>query len=303
MAKDILARMKERAPSFTKGQRAIAGYILDTFEKAAFLTAGRLGRAVGVSESTVVRFAMELGYDGYPSMQKELQELVLKRLTAVQRMEVAQDRLKNQDVVDAVLEADMEKIRKTQEKLDRKDFQAAVHGMLRARKLYILGSGFYPVLPIGQVDCEGLGGGFEAFAAVHGDDKGHGARFARLQDLVFTQFRHVHMIDLVQLVHIQPIVPQVGIGRTLIGHRDGVLNPSAGQREGRRPIGGAGLVIADGSGIDGVSFALLYLLLCRLVGHLQVLVVGLDLNGREPPHSLKMAYPTTFPAEAPSSVF
>ena len=63
---------------------------------------------------------MELGYDGYPSMQKELQELVLKRLTAVQRMEVAQDRLKNQDVVDAVLEADMEKIRKTQEKLDRK---------------------------------------------------------------------------------------------------------------------------------------------------------------------------------------
>ena len=103
MAKDILARMKERAPSFTKGQRAIAGYILDTFEKAAFLTAGRLGRAVGVSESTVVRFAMELGYDGYPSMQKELQELVLKRLTAVQRMEVAQDRLKNQDVVDAVL--------------------------------------------------------------------------------------------------------------------------------------------------------------------------------------------------------
>ena len=140
MAKDILARMKERAPSFTKGQRAIAGYILDTFEKAAFLTAGRLGRAVGVSESTVVRFAMELGYDGYPSMQKELQELVLKRLTAVQRMEVAQDRLKNQDVVDAVLEADMEKIRKTQEKLDRKDFQAAVHGMLRARKLYILGA-------------------------------------------------------------------------------------------------------------------------------------------------------------------
>ena len=91
------------------------------------------------------------------------------------------------------------------------------------------GSGFYPVLPIGQVDCEGLGGGFEAFAAVHGDDKGHGARFARLQDLVFTQFRHVHMIDLIQLVHIQPIVPQVGIGCTLIGHRDGVLNPGAGQ--------------------------------------------------------------------------
>ena len=114
-------------------------YIMNTYEKAAFLTAVRLGRAVGVSESTVVRFAMELGYDGYPSMQRDLQELVLKRLNSVQRIEVACDRLKDQDVVDTVLESDMDKIRKTMEGLDRGDFRAAVSAVLRARRIYILG--------------------------------------------------------------------------------------------------------------------------------------------------------------------
>lgn len=139
MAKDILARMKERAPSFTKGQRAIAGYILDTFEKAAFLTAGRLGRAVGVSESTVVRFAMELGYDGYPSMQKALQEMILNKLTSVQRIEVAQERMGDQDVLALVLESDAEKIRRTLEGIDRESFQAAVDAILSAQKIFILG--------------------------------------------------------------------------------------------------------------------------------------------------------------------
>ena len=121
MAKDILARMKERALRLYKGQRAIelAFWILE----CRLLTAGRLGRAVGVSESTVVRFAMELGYDGYPSMQKELQELVLKRLTAVQRMEVAQDRLKNQDVVDAVLGSGIWKRSENPGEADRRIFR------------------------------------------------------------------------------------------------------------------------------------------------------------------------------------
>ena len=139
MTRDILAQLREKAPSFSKGQRAIANYIMNTYEKAAFLTAVRLGRAVGVSESTVVRFAMELGYDGYPSMQRDLQELVLKRLNSVQRIEVACDRLKDQDVVDTVLESDMDKIRKTMEGLDRGDFRAAVSAVLRARRIYILG--------------------------------------------------------------------------------------------------------------------------------------------------------------------
>lgn len=144
MARDVLAQMKEQYPSFSKGQRAIANYIQNTFEKAAFLTAARLGQAVGVSESTVVRFAMELGYDGYPSMQKELQALVLNRLTSVQRMEVARDRLQDGDLVDTILEADMEKIRKTQEGLDRDDFQAAVSAVLRPGRFIF----WAPVLPL-----------------------------------------------------------------------------------------------------------------------------------------------------------
>lgn len=139
MTKDILLYLKENGASLSKGQRAIANYIAESYEKAAFLTAGRLGRAAGVSESTVVRFAMELGYDGYPSMQKDLQELVLKKINSVQRIEVAQDRLGDQDVVRTVLEADAEKLRKTQESLDREAFDGAVDAVLRARRIYILG--------------------------------------------------------------------------------------------------------------------------------------------------------------------
>ena len=105
---ELIQRLNQSGRKLSKSHKRIAEYIVAHYDKAAFMTASKLGEYVGVSESTVVRFADALGYDGYPSMQKELQELVLKRLTAVQRMEVAQDRLKNQDVVDAVLEADME---------------------------------------------------------------------------------------------------------------------------------------------------------------------------------------------------
>ena len=139
MAKDLLARMKERAPSFTKGQRAIAGYILDTFEKAAFLTAGRLGRAVGVSESTVVRFAMELGYDGYPSMQRALQEMIRSRLTSTQRIQAADNLFGGQDVLSAVIQSDMDKLRMVAEEADRTEFNKVVDLILGAGHLYILG--------------------------------------------------------------------------------------------------------------------------------------------------------------------
>ncbi len=83
MNNDILSVLQERATTFSKGQRAIARYITESYDKAAFMTASKLGRTVGVSESTVVRFAVELGYDGYPTMQKAMQEMVLNRLTSV----------------------------------------------------------------------------------------------------------------------------------------------------------------------------------------------------------------------------
>ena len=139
MNTDILTVLKQRNPEFSKGQRRIAQYITESYDKAAFMTASKLGKTVGVSESTVVRFAVDLGFDGYPSMQKAMQEMVLNRLTSVQRIEVANDRIGNQDVVSMVLQSDIEKLRQTAENVDRQEFQAAVDAVLGARNIYILG--------------------------------------------------------------------------------------------------------------------------------------------------------------------
>ena len=139
MSKDILSVLESLSPSFSKGQRRIAAYILEQYDKAAFMTASKIGKTVGVSESTVVRFAVELGYDGYPSMQKALQEMVLNRLTAVQRIGVTNDRIGDQDVVSMVLQADADKLRQTNENLDRAAFQSSVDAITKARRIYVLG--------------------------------------------------------------------------------------------------------------------------------------------------------------------
>ena len=139
MSRDILSLLKDNMPEFSKGQKRIAQYILESYDKAAFMTANRLAQNVGVSESTVVRFAVDLGFDGYPSMQKAMQEMVLNRLTSVQRIEVANNRLGDQDIVSMVLHSDMEKLRKTSEILDREEFNAAVNAIIKAKRVYILG--------------------------------------------------------------------------------------------------------------------------------------------------------------------
>ena len=140
MNEDILSVLQHRASGFSKGQRILANYITEAYDKAAFMTASRLGKTVGVSESTVVRFAVELGYDGYPSMQKAMQEMVLNRLTSVQRIEVANDRIGNQDVVSMVLQSDADKLRQTAELVNRDEFRAAVSKIRTARRIYILGA-------------------------------------------------------------------------------------------------------------------------------------------------------------------
>lgn len=140
MHTDILTLLQQRSGTFSKGQRLLAQYITESYDKAAFMTASRLGNVVGVSESTVVRFAVELGYDGYPEMQKAMQDMVLNRLTSVQRIGVASDRIGNQDVVSTVLQSDMEKLRQTSEMLDRDEFTAAVTEIRRAKRIYVLGS-------------------------------------------------------------------------------------------------------------------------------------------------------------------
>lgn len=139
MKDDILLILEEKGPTFSKGQRKIAAYINQSYDKAAFLTASKLGKTVGVSESTVVRFAVELGYDGYPEMQKAMQEMVMNRLTSVQRIGITNDRIGNQDVLSSVLQADADKIRQTSETISREAFRQSVDAILKARRIYVLG--------------------------------------------------------------------------------------------------------------------------------------------------------------------
>lgn len=138
MERDILAKLSRNTGSFSKGQRCIAKYILENYDKAAFMTASRLGRAVGVSESTVVRFAAELGYDGYPAMRKALQDMIHNRLTSIQRIEVAKELMK-EDILDSVLCADMEKLQTTLDECDRGSFDEAVDTLVNAGHVYIVG--------------------------------------------------------------------------------------------------------------------------------------------------------------------
>lgn len=125
--------------SFSKGQKKIAAYILEDYDKAAFMTASTLGKKVGVSESTVVRFATELGFKGYPELQKEIQQMIKSKLTAVQRMEVSKSLIGDGDIVRNVLLGDIDLIRQTAEKTSREDFKNAVNAINNARKIYILG--------------------------------------------------------------------------------------------------------------------------------------------------------------------
>ena len=136
---DLMNRIQSNLNDFSKGQRLIARYITEHYDKAAFMTASKLGAKVGVSESTVVRFATELGYDGYPHLQKTLQEMIRNRLTTVQRMEVSNDRIGDKDVFDSVLSADMDGIRNTMDELDRDAVRAAIDSITKARRIFILG--------------------------------------------------------------------------------------------------------------------------------------------------------------------
>lgn len=139
MPRDILQLIQSNMPTFSKGQKRIAAFIQESYDKAAFMTASKLGKTVDVSESTVVRFAAELGYEGYPAMQRALQEMIRTKLTSVQRIEVANNRIGDQDVLSMVLQSDIDKIRMTLEEIDREDFSGAVDAIVGAKRIYILG--------------------------------------------------------------------------------------------------------------------------------------------------------------------
>jgi len=139
VAKSVLHTIESNFGSFSKGQKRIANYILQNYDKAAFMTANRLGKLVGVSESTVVRFASELGYDGYPSMQRALQEMIRSRLTSTQRIQAAGDMLSGHDMLATILQSDMEKLQMVVNEADRSEFNRVVDCVMQAKHIYILG--------------------------------------------------------------------------------------------------------------------------------------------------------------------
>lgn len=136
---ELISRINDKYSSMSKGQKLLATYITDNYDKAVFLTAAKLGHVVGVSESTVVRFATHLGYKGYPEFQKALEELVRIKLNSIQRMEVTYGRISQSEILASVLHADAEKIKYTAEHIDQNAFELAVDIILNARKIYIVG--------------------------------------------------------------------------------------------------------------------------------------------------------------------
>ncbi len=136
---NLISKMKENYSTFSKGQKLIASYIIDHYDKATFMTAAKLGDEVGVSESTVVRFANEMGYDGYPKLQKALREVIKSKLTSAQRLEVSSAHIDSESVLKTVLQSDLNKIRITMEEADPQNFDAIVEKILAAKKIYILG--------------------------------------------------------------------------------------------------------------------------------------------------------------------
>ena len=136
---ELQMRIEEKYRDLSKGQKRVAEYVLDNYDKAVFLTAARLGEVVGVSESTVVRFATQLGYKGYPEFQKALEELVRNRLNSIQRMKVTYGRISQSQILETVLQSDIEKIKQTLNGIDHLAFNQAIDTILNARKIYVLG--------------------------------------------------------------------------------------------------------------------------------------------------------------------
>ncbi len=137
---DIIQRINEKKTEFSKSQRIIAEYIANNYEKAAYMTAGKLSENTGVSESTVVRFAHELGFDGYPALQREMRGWVKSKLTPVQRMEIAYEKIAGRDILSGILKSDMGYIEKTLETIDKNRFERAAEVIFSAGKVYITGA-------------------------------------------------------------------------------------------------------------------------------------------------------------------
>jgi DNA-binding MurR/RpiR family transcriptional regulator len=220
---DLIRRINESYNKLSKGQKLLANYIVDHYEKAVFLTASKLGKIVGVSESTVVRFANELGYDGYPRLQEALEELVRTKLTSIQRVEVTSDRIDKDHVLKFVLQSDMDKIKHSLEDVEEKVFDEAIELILNAKNIYIVGvrssaslagfMGFYFNLMFDNVKLIHTNSVSELFEQIHRIDESDvmiGISFPRyskrtLKAMEYARNRNAHVITITDS-HLSPMV-------------------------------------------------------------------------------------------------
>ncbi len=209
---DIIRRLNQSGKRLSKGHRRIAEYIVEHYDKAVFMTASRLGENVGVSESTVVRFAAALGYEGYPQLQRSLQELVRHRLTAVQRFEMSSE-IDRSEILRTVLKADMHNIRSTIEEIDASAFEEVVQRILKAQNIYVMGMrsaaplaqflGYYLRFIFGNVHLVSTGStdAFEEIVRVKEGDLFIGISFPRystrtLESMRFAQSRGAQVVGI-----------------------------------------------------------------------------------------------------------
>lgn len=199
MENNLIAKMMELLPKLSKGQKKIAHFIINHYDEAAFMTALKLGNTVGVSESTVVRFAAELGFAGYPQLQKAVQGLIRSKLTTLQRIEVSRARMTDREVLDDVMSYDLSNIRQTMEELPRDVFYDAVDTLTNARRVYIFGAGscqaiasftaFYLKLFLNDVrliHATGQSEIFEEMLNISADDVVIGISFPRYSNRAYT---------------------------------------------------------------------------------------------------------------------
>ena len=216
---ELLNRINSSYSSMSKGQKLLATYITDNYDKAVFLTAAKLGTTVGASESTVVRFATHLGYKGYPEFQKALEELVRNKLNSVQRMEVTYGRISQSKILETVLTSDADKIKTTMEKIDHNAFELAVNTILNAKNIYIVGIrscaplasflGFYLTLMFDHVQLLTTNSSselFEQMVRIDKEDVIIGISFPRysmrtLKALEFANNRNAKVITITDSVH------------------------------------------------------------------------------------------------------
>ena len=216
---ELLQKLDEKYVKFSKGQKKLADFIRNEYDKAAFMTAAKMGDEVGVSESTVVRFAMALGYEGYPEFQKALGEVVRNRLNSIQRMEVTYGRIEQGEILTSVLQSDIEKIKMTMSAIDHTAFEMAVDTLIHAKRIYVIGIrscaplasflGFYLNLiceNVTVINANGASEIFEQLIRINEDDAIIGISFPRysmrtLKALEFASNRKAKVITLTDSIH------------------------------------------------------------------------------------------------------